>query len=131
MTQNCVLHACPVYIDASIVTPVAKSYADRASRIFKPGLIAEQQAAVKHSKYDLAVQRVGGEMVPFIMEVFGSFGKEACGLTRRLVSQLVKWDPSRRVQEEMKRVVPAIAMRMIRGSVRPIERGLVLASSKQ
>jgi hypothetical protein len=74
----------PVLVDGSITHPSAKSYVNMASTT--PLSAAAKREHYKHLKYDLLAADEKSTFIPFVLETFGGFGKEASRFIKKLGS---------------------------------------------
>jgi hypothetical protein len=77
------------YVDVTFPYPLAPS---SAARIRHPLQCAEKSAKDKVAKHGKAVEDIGGRFWPFVVESFGSFGKEAQELFNLLVDEIAQGD---------------------------------------
>ncbi len=72
----------PVLVDGSITHPLSKSYVNMAAITSLSAAAAREH--IKHLKYDALAVEEKSTFIPFVMETFGGYGKEALKFISRL-----------------------------------------------
>ena len=78
-------------LDVSITHPSCKSYASMGAKEY---LAAKAREAVKHKKYDSQSSSNGAKFIPFVLETYGGFGKEALAFIKKLSKFYTELSPT-------------------------------------